>query len=225
MKPRDSSSGLRASSMILEQRMEVPEMTSRGIRSLSTLLVTAIGLLSTLVPDRVLSAEIAGLHFEEQTVLEGRVLELRSLAVKEATFFEVDVYAVGLYLEDDSLLANTILSSSQTKALVVRFLREIKRKKLADSWIRDLRASCGPGCDSLLTAASDLTKKLPDVKKGQTITYVVFPDYVVVSLDGVALGTLRGPEASRAILAAVLGERAPRRLREDLLRPLDRARK
>lgn len=168
------------------------------------------------------STEIAGQRFEDEIVAEAVSLPLRSLAVKEATFFQVDVYAIGLYLEGGELLsAESILSSNRVKVLVVKFLMDIKRKKLAEAWIRDLRASCEAGCDSVLSGARNLATNLPDVKKGDTITYVVFPSRVQMSVNDSPIGFLEGAGSSRSVLAALFGKRAPKRLKQDLLRPME----
>jgi hypothetical protein len=167
------------------------------------------------------STEIAGQRFKDEIVVEGASLPLRSLAVKEATFFQVDVYAIGLYMNDGELLsAESILSSDRVKALVVKFLIDIKRKKLTEAWIRDLRASCETGCDSVLSGARNLATNLPNVKKGDTITYVVFPSRVQMWVNDSPIGFLEGAGASRSVLAALFGKRAPKRLKQDLLRPM-----
>ncbi|MBU1698522.1 MAG: chalcone isomerase family protein [Candidatus Eisenbacteria bacterium] len=166
------------------------------------------------------AAEISGYHFDNEMMVEGSSLMLRSLAIKEATFFKIDVYAIGLYFAGGTLTAESILAPGGTKVLMMKFLVDVTGKKLGDSWIRDLGASCESNCDSLLTAAGKIAGNLPDIKKGQTITYIVFPSRVQILVNGSSIGFLEGANASRAVLAAIFGKRASKRLQDNLLRPL-----
>ena len=149
----------------------------------------------------------------------GKVLALRSSAIKEVSFLKIDVYEVGLYLESASTPPDSFLASVQVKALRLRFLADVKGKKLAEAWMKDLRLYCESGCDSLVAQGQPIAEKLPDIPTGQIVSYVVLPDRVDVVVGQVLIGQLEGPEASHTILAAFLGPKAPTALRAELLQP------
>jgi hypothetical protein len=169
--------------------------------------------------DRTEARKIQGVQFEETVWAGDRSVGLRGLAVKKVTVFKIDVYAVALYSEQVPVAGETPLASGGMAALVLEFLRDVERGKLIKSWMRDL--SNNSQDPSLLGRAAALAESLPDIKRGQRITYLVTPDRVDVLIDSAKLGSLDGRAAGDAVLAAFLGKRAPRKLREDLLRPLD----
>ncbi|MBD3160826.1 MAG: hypothetical protein GF346_01630 [Candidatus Eisenbacteria bacterium] len=82
--------------------------------------------------------EIHGVRFADTMSLEGRELTLRGLAVKEVTIFKLDVYAVGLYCAAAGPDGGAWLAPEASKALVLEFLRDVDRERLAAGWVRDL---------------------------------------------------------------------------------------
>jgi hypothetical protein len=157
--------------------------------------------------------------FDQGLSHKGRDLTLRSTSLKEATFLKVDVYWVGLYLETAHTPSDRIINSTQVKAFVFHFLRDVKSAKLQKAWIEDLTASCLVDCESVIAQGRILARKMPDVVSNTKIAYVLFPDHVDILVDGRALGTLMGASASNAILTTFLGPEAPRKLRNDLISP------
>jgi len=178
-----------------------------------------IAALVTTTP-HVRAAEVAGVAFAQALPAEASLV-LHGLALKEATFLGVDVYAVALYAADGWTPGEdapaSLAADSLGCAFVVHFLREIGCRKLADSWVEDLARACEAPCDELLERARALARKLPDVRSGDRITYRVTRAGVAVRLDDEPLGTLAGEEAARSVAAAFLGPRAPKELRKSLL--------
>ena len=197
-----------------------PGSTSDGDERLCVLKREIVGALAALwITSGVATAQAgAGSRplLDESLHHEGCDLALRSSSLKEATFLNVNVYWVGLYLEAAGTPADSIIKSSQVKAFVFHFLRDVKSTKLGEAWIKDLTASCETGCDSVIAQGKVLAGSMPDVRSSQKIAYVVFADQVDVLIDGVTLGSLLGTDAARAILATFLGPRAPSRMRKDL---------
>jgi hypothetical protein len=149
----------------------------------------------------------------------GHDLVLRGASLKEATLLKVDVYWVALYLETANTPPGSILNSTQVKAFVFHFLRNVAGARLREAWIQDLSVSCESGCDSLIAQGRILARKMPDVRSSQKVAYVLFPNRVDVLIDGVALGTLTGANAPRAVEATFLGPKAPPKLRRELINP------
>jgi hypothetical protein len=158
--------------------------------------------------------------FEKSLSHGGSDLFLRSASLKEATFLKVNVYWVALYLEAVSTPPDSVINSSQVKAFVFHFLRDVKSAKLQEAWIQDLTLSCKSGCRSVIAQGRVLARSMPDVRASQKIAYILFSDRVEVLIDGTVLGTLVGASATRAILATFLGPTAPLELRNDLIGPV-----
>jgi len=144
-------------------------------------------------------------------------LILRSASLKEATFLKVDVYWVGLYLEAADTPSDSLISSTQVKAFVFHFLRDVKSVKLQEAWIEDLTLSCRTGCRSVIAQGRVLARGMPDIRSSQKIAYILYSDRVEVLIDGTALGTMVGANATQAILATFLGPTAPLEMRNDLM--------
>jgi len=157
--------------------------------------------------------------FDRNLSYGGCDLVLRSASLKEVSFLKVDVYWVGLYLEAANTPADSILSSNQVKAFVLYFLRNVSSSELQEAWIQDLTLSCESDCRPVIAQGRILARTMPDVRSSQKFAYVLFPDRVVVLIDGRVLGTMVGASATRAILATFLGPKAPLKLRTDLTGP------
>lgn len=149
-----------------------------------------------------------------------RALVLRSASLKEVSLLKVNVYWVGLYLEAATTPRDSLFNPQQVKAFVFHFLRDVKSEKIQEGWIGDLTASCVTGCPPVIAQGRRLAARMPDVRSSQEVAYILYPDRVDVFIDGVTLGSLRGADASRAVLATFLGPKAPMKLRRDLIDPL-----
>lgn len=150
-----------------------------------------------------------------------RPLVLRSASLKEVSFLKVNVYWVGLYLEAPTTPRDSLFNPQEIKAFVFHFLRDVKSEKIRKGWIEDLE-TCAAECPTVIAQGRSLAAKMPDVRSSQEVAYILYPDRVDVFIDGVALGSLRGRDASKAILATFLGPKAPMKLRRDLIDPLGR---
>jgi hypothetical protein len=155
--------------------------------------------------------------FQQNLSHGGSDLTLHSASLKEATFLKVDVYWIGLYLEAADTPPDSVISSTQVKAFVFHFLRDVKSAKLQEAWIQDLTLSCKTGCRSVLAQGRVLARSMPDIQSSQKIAYILFSDRVEVLIDGTSLGTLVGASATQAILATFLGPTAPLEMRNDLI--------
>lgn len=160
--------------------------------------------------------------YPQQLEFDGRQLRLQASAVKQMTFLKIDVYAVGLYV-DESGTPRDVIDPQLRKVVRLTFLRDVSRSQLISGWLEDLGKSCDGDCPDLLAQAERLCQSLPDIQEGQSISYGLAPSRVEVAIDGQVLGTLRGDRASPSVLAAFLGESAPPALREALLDGLARS--
>ena len=167
------------------------------------------------------AAEIEGHPIDERLVLESAELDLYSATIKKATFMKVKVYAVGFYTEDTVSGPGDVDPAQTTSAFALTFLRDVGREKLAECFLSDLRKACGGDCDALLAQAASISNRLPDISEGDQVTYVLQSDRVQVLVNGASIGELRDTTAATIVLAAFVGEDAPKDLRKALSQPLD----
>jgi hypothetical protein len=177
-----------------------------------------VGLLITVGVPPISGKQIGGVEVPDHMDRDGVTLRLYGAALKEVTFLAIDVYAVGLFLEDLQTPPEEVLFSPQQKSITLTFLRDVTREKLAQAWVRDLAVFCRAPCDSLLDQAQEAAMHLPDIKKGQTVSYHLSPGRAKVYVGEKYVGEIVGDSADCVVLGAFIGERAPLKLREGLLR-------
>ncbi|MFW5739394.1 MAG: chalcone isomerase family protein, partial [Myxococcota bacterium] len=80
------------------------------------------------------AAEKGGVTMPNTKTVAGKNLVLNGMGLREATVFNVDVYAAGLYLESKSKDGKAIAASNQTKQLVLHFVRDVDRSDIVGAW-------------------------------------------------------------------------------------------
>lgn len=164
------------------------------------------------------AAQVGDVSVADSLRLAETIVHFYSGSIKAATFLGIDVYAVTLYLEEAGTPPDEVLLSNQVKVVEVTFLRDVRRERLSAGWLRELKTCCPDSCSTLLAAASLLAEELPDIEKGDRITYHLHPGWVDVYVNDRILGVLVDPRASFSVLSAFVGRNAPDRLRCELLR-------
>jgi hypothetical protein len=160
-----------------------------------------------MLPRPLHAATLAGVTLPDRVAVGNKTLTLNGVGLRTATMFKVKVYLAGLYLESRSSDADKIMQSTQRKRLVLHFLHEAKRSQVAEAWreglqenVRDLRPLEGR-LDRLAAA-------MPDLKKGDQVTFDFTRDAVDVTLNAGAPKTVLGRDFSSAMLAMWLGPAA-----------------
>ncbi len=163
--------------------------------------------------------ELAGVTLPEQVSVDSRRLVLNGMGLREATFLKVDVYVAGLYLERKSSDADEILRSDQAKRLVMKFVRAVGGKELVKAWNEGFEKSAGAAQPALKDRIATFNSWMGDVPVGATLSFTCLPGMgVSVDVQGVAKGTIPGPDFARALLGIWLGASPPNPgLKEGLL--------
>ena len=165
------------------------------------------------------AGKLAGVTLADQVTVGDKTLVLNGLGLREATVLMVDVYVAGLYVETKSTDPATILAPSQSKQLVMRFVRSVGKEKLTEAWTEGFDKNAG---DQRAALASDLAKlnaAMVDVKKEDRITLSYQPDKgVTVSVKGKDDVVIPGADFQRVLFSIWLGPNPPNvSLREGLL--------
>ena len=96
-----------------------------------------------------------------------------------------------------------MIDSRQPKRVTMTFLRDIDRKNLTSGWAESLRKVGGK---SLEHGISQFTSLVPDVKKGDTMSFTWRPGTgLEVAMDGKVRGTVPGDHLARALFTVWFG--------------------
>jgi hypothetical protein len=156
------------------------------------------------------AGQLAGVSLPDQLTVQGRVLVLNGMGVREATLLRVHVYVAGLYLEARSSDAARIIAAEETKRLVLSFVRDVGRDNLVTAWNEGFAKSGGPVSAGLRDRLATLNGWMVDVKRGDTLTFTQVPGKGIgVEIKGQAKGTLDGADFSRALWGIWLGDQPP----------------
>jgi hypothetical protein len=157
-----------------------------------------------------MAGELAGVTLPDQVTVEGRILQLNGMGLREATILRLGVYVAGLYLEARSSDATQIIGSEGAKRLVLHFVRDVARGRLVDAWNEGLAKSAGPGLAALQDRVAALNGWMVDVRAGDTLAFTQVPGRgVVVEVKGATRGTLTGADFARALWGIWFGAEPP----------------
>src|SRR5262249_34569698 len=126
---------------------------------------------------------------------------LNGIGLREATVLRVKAYVGGLYLEQRSSDPATVIDSRQRKCVVLKFLRDIDRGRLASGWKEALQK-----VGAKEPAIAQFTSMIGDVKTGDTMSFTSRPGAgVEVGLRGQVRGTVPGDDFSRTLFTVWFG--------------------
>ena len=149
------------------------------------------------------AATLAGVELPDTVTVDGKTLVLNGLGLRQATVLRVKAYVGGLYLEERTSDAGTVLNSHQPKRVTMKFLRNIDRHRLASGWADELRKVGGETPENRI---ADFTALIPDVRKGDTMSFTWRPGTgIEVALNGKPRGSVAGDDFARTLFAVWFG--------------------
>jgi len=166
-------------------------------------LVPIVLLLTFLALAPAQARKLAGVEMPDTAVVDGTTLKLNGMGLRAATALRVKAYVGGLYLEQPSSDAATVIDSQQRKRVTMKFLRNIDRDSLTSGWADSLRKVGGKPLEPSIGEFSAL---IPDVKTGDTMSFTWRPGTgLEVMMDGKVRGTVAGDEFARALFTVWFG--------------------
>src|SRR5271165_7036093 len=106
---------------------------NRRLESVLRLAVAAM-LLAGGAPRPTLAAQLDGVSFPDTTFVGNTKLVLNGVGLRTYSVLAINVYVVGLYLEQPSHDANAILASGGDKVLLLHFVHDVGVDKIRDAW-------------------------------------------------------------------------------------------
>ena len=181
-------------------------MTQRIARNVVLLICSVLALSA----GGAIAAEIGGVKLPDQVTLEGRTLKLNGAGIRAAKILlTFNVYAAGLYLENQIHDADAIASSDQLKSIQMVFMRDVSGKQMADAFQEGFEKNCVAGCAELKPYIGKLQGLLKDMKKGETMAYHFLPNGVELVIRGQKAGTIGDKAFTRQLIRCWIGKNPP----------------
>jgi hypothetical protein len=174
--------------------------------SIRALTILALLIIST-VP--VSAGELKGVQMPDQATVEGKILVLNGMGLREATFLKVAVYVAGLYLESKSADANAILGSSQVKRISMHFVRDVSADQMRDAWKESFEKNCPKPCAELKDRLTALNSYMSDLKTGDSMSFTWSPGRTEVHVRGRSMGVVTGDDFAKVMLSTWMGPSPP----------------
>ena len=147
---------------------------------------------------------VAGVKLDDTVTVNGQTLVLNGAGVRKKLF--IKVYAGALYLPSKQRDAATILDADMPRRMVMHFVFDVGKGKIAEAWTEGLEANTPNASADVKNAFRTLSSWMEDMKKGQEIVLTYVPTTgTTVEVKGKVKGTLPGKAVADAILATWIG--------------------
>ena len=153
------------------------------------------------------AAELAGVTLPDTMSAGGKTLKLNGVGLRKKSV--VKVYVGALYVETPSGEAEQILAADEAKVIRMHYLRGLSKKQLVDGFQEGFEANARDQAGQ--KAAFDrMLALIPDVKEGDTLTFVYVPGKgTTVQSGNKDLGAFEGKEFAEAVFSIWLGPKPP----------------
>lgn len=150
------------------------------------------------------AATVGGVNIADTASVNGQNLVLNGAGLRKK--FVIKVYTGALYLPAKQSNAAAILSADTPRRMVMHFVFDVDKGKIAEAWVEGLEANVPNASAEVKTAFKTLASWMGDMKDGQEIVMTYVPGAgTTVQVAGVAKGTLPGKATNDAILATWIG--------------------
>lgn len=150
------------------------------------------------------AATVAGAKIEDNVNVNNQNLVLNGAGLRKK--FVVKVYVGGLYLPSKQNNAAAILAADTPRRMVMHFLYDVDKGKIAEAWEEGLEANTPNSSPEVKTAFKTLSSWMEDMKEGQRITMTYVPGIgTTVEVNGKNKGTLGGKAVADALLNTWVG--------------------
>jgi hypothetical protein len=181
------------------------------MKHLTSLLIAGLLLLgSSFVASEARAAECVGVSMPDKVTVDGKTLVLNGQGIREATMMKIDVYVAGLYVSKKSKNGAAIAKKDAHKRLVLKFVRDVDRDKIAEAYQEGFKAAAGKNYGSLKAKMKKLNSWMTDASDGDEHTYTYIPgEGLTVEINGKKKGTISGNDFKDAFFRIWLGKNPP----------------
>ena len=154
------------------------------------------------------AAELAGVQMADSYTLGNEHLVLNGMAVRDKFF--IKVYVGGLYLQKRTSNAEDIIRADTPKALLMQFVRDVKRDKLVQAYSEAFASNAADMAARQKTNVERFFAFLTNVKEGDRIGFVYEPGKGSrFALNGAEKLAIDGKEFADLFLLVYIGPRPP----------------
>lgn len=145
-------------------------------------------------------------NFPEQAQVEGSILTLNGLGLRQAMVLKVNVYVAALYVVKPSTDADAILAANTPKELILHFVRHVSSTDLNEAWEESFANNPKEQVPILQERIEMLKGWMTDMKSGQRLTFTHKPGAgIQVDVNGAVKSTSKGDDFAKAFLSIWLG--------------------
>jgi hypothetical protein len=147
---------------------------------------------------------LKGVTLPATMLLDGKTLALNGMGLRTKVVFKV--YVAGLYLEKTSKDGMEIASSEQLKRMDLVFLRSVDGPAVANAISEGFANNAAAELPALKERIARFGKLIPDVKKGDRLTFIYRPGSgLAVLANGASAGSIEGKDFADALFRVWLG--------------------
>lgn len=162
------------------------------------------------VTSQIYAVEISGVKLDDKVQLDNHPLVLSGAGLR--TKFFIKVYAAGLYLGEKKRTSAEVLADNGAKRMLFHLMRDVSGKQMLDAINEAIppnhSADEMKALESRMTEFSKMFASVPEVKKGETITFDFVPGSGTrVTVGGVDKGRIEGADFNRALLKVWVGDK------------------
>jgi hypothetical protein len=155
------------------------------------------------------AAQLAGVSMPDSALVAGKTLKLNGQGLRTKLFFKI--YVAGLYVENPTHDAMTIIAADEPKKIVMHFLYgKVTQRQLIEAWNEGFQANSPAEAGKLSSEISQLNAWMSDITSGQEISFTYDPAAgTTVEFAGLKKGTIPGPDFMKALFRVWLGDKPP----------------
>ena len=155
------------------------------------------------------AAELHGVSMPDTREVDGTKMRLNGIGLRTYTVFGIPIYVAGLYLEQRSENAQTILRSPGRKLLEMRFLHDVPAKDARDAWQEGFEQNCQAPCYLDPLIVQQFLAAVPSMRAGDESTLSFTPAGVAATVNGRLIGQVPDRNFAATLLATFIGAVPP----------------
>lgn len=161
-------------------------------------------LLVTLVPTLALAGELNGVKMEDSVEASGKKLALNGMGLRKKFVFKV--YVAGLYLEEKTKDAKTVIEKDQVRRVHMRMLRSLDKKQMAEAIETGFQNNAKDKMPALRERLDKLLKEMVDLREKDDVIITYTPNKgTALSIRGKEGTFVEGKDFADAMFSVWLG--------------------
>ena len=156
----------------------------------------------------VIAGQLAGVSLPDSVDVNGTTLVLNGMGLRKKAVFKV--YVGALYVSAKSSDAQTLISLDAPKRLVMHFVRDVGKDKIAEGWREGFKNNSPANVQVLQQRLDDFAALWSDMANGDEAVMTYIPGTgLKLEIRGKEVGLIQGKQFADAVLACWVGPTPP----------------